>query len=177
MRGKENMNNITILRGIPGSGKTTLAKKLMVLPYSVRVEADDFFTHPVSKEYNWSRKWLGLAHSYCLSQAAYRLKHGQDVIVSNTNLSWWEIEKYVDLAALAKCNVSIINCLGKFQNEHNVSEEKVRKMEIEFHTLQLPQLIDNMAVYSGLNWSVYNYSPFTDVHDEIVLELIYEKQR
>lgn len=56
---------VYIMRGVPGSGKTTLAEYL--IGYNDRVfSADDFFTtynHETGKEeYNWKPKFLSAAH-------------------------------------------------------------------------------------------------------------------
>ena len=54
------MAELFIVRGLPGSGKTSLGHKLALLVYS----ADDFFTDEEGR-YNFDPSQLGEAHAAC----------------------------------------------------------------------------------------------------------------
>lgn len=90
------MSKLICLRGLPGSGKTTLAYTLSGAVYS----ADDFFMVP-GKGYCFDPSKLSLAHGTCFKGVLTALRGREAVVVvDNTNLSAWEISPYA-LAAQA----------------------------------------------------------------------------
>lgn len=114
-----------IIRGIPGSGKTTLGNKLAP---EYNFAADDYF-----KNINWSPKLLEEAHKDCRNNVEMAMMTGiETVAVSNTFVHQWEIEPYRKMAE--KYNYDIIEIIIKsdFSSIHNVPMEKVTKMKKEF---------------------------------------------
>lgn len=118
------MPKLTIIRGVPGSGKTTLAKK----KDGIHVEADMFFTdsHGV---YTFNPKEIGQAHDWCQKQAATALEKGLDVVVSNTFTQEWEILPYYKMAQTLKVEFEVIKCVGEWDNIHNVPQASLDKMK------------------------------------------------
>lgn len=102
--------SVTILSGLPGSGKSKLARDMTthadgVTRTGIVISADDYFMRTGS--YVFDPRDIGLAHADCFRRfldALAALASGKvspfDVIVDNTNLSLWEISPYV-LAATA----------------------------------------------------------------------------
>lgn len=76
--------SIVILSGVPGSGKSTWAKRY---PDAVVCSADDFFRHRP-----FDPLQLGLAHQLCFRKFLDSM-HKQ-VVVDNTNLTIGEIAPY-----------------------------------------------------------------------------------
>lgn len=130
---------LTILIGLPRSGKSTLAHhRSGVLDESgglaVVVSADDFFTGPDG--YRFDPALLGEAHADCFRRCLDAMDAGHDVIVDNTNLSNWERAPYV-LAAQARgyrvcfvrMSASAEECAARPDNGHGVPADAIRRME------------------------------------------------
>jgi len=126
---------VFILRGIPGSGKSTFAKKL-ARPYvrsGLRVKtfsADDYFMRKGVYKFDGSK--LGTAHRKCLRDFAecLRLRRADFCIVDNTNITAVEVAPYAALAAayLADCRVVTISVAARTaakRNVHNVPRKAV----------------------------------------------------
>lgn len=106
---------VVILRGLPGSGKSTFAALLKVYAEGVGLEAqicsaDDFFDR-----HNGSRfelELLGEAHARCQEYCRLALQRGVPVvIIDNTNVKSSEWMTYVNLAVRgdhAVCRVNIV---------------------------------------------------------------------
>ena len=88
---------VIILRGAPGSGKTTLAKylqrrKYLQLDWEI-VSADDYFTD-VNGVYNFVASELQRAHDKCLRQFHAFTSAGKNVIIDNTNRRHHEFARF-----------------------------------------------------------------------------------
>lgn len=119
--------HLIIIRGAPGSGKTTLALEILkngIADYMF--EADDYFRK--SGAYLFDAKKLADAHSECRDSVRQFLGNGFRVIVSNTTTTWKEIRPFLDLAYGAGASVSVITMEDQFQNIHGVPEDKVQIM-------------------------------------------------
>jgi predicted kinase len=127
------MKILYLLRGLPGCGKSSLAKSLMNAQKG-HVEADMFFMK--NGEYNFDASKLKEAHEWCQKQADdYMSQYGYDtVIVSNTFTQEWEMKPYYELAeknGFVVFSIVVENRHGGI-NEHNVPEETLAKMENRF---------------------------------------------
>ena len=90
------MNNLLhLVRGLPGSGKSTFARSLKY-DNSFLVEADLYFTK--DGKYNFDYSLLNEAHEWCFSETENALMNGKNVIVSNTFVSKRFILRYFNLA-------------------------------------------------------------------------------
>lgn len=122
---------LILIRGIPGSGKTTLAKELLMQGDEsspiVHLEADMYHTDHNGK-YSWSPEKTKSAHEWCQTTAKILLNAGYTVIVSNTFTRLWEMQPYIDIATEANKKFEVHRCQGKFHNVHNVPEDVVVKM-------------------------------------------------
>ncbi|XP_046384863.1 uncharacterized protein LOC124155181 isoform X2 [Ischnura elegans] len=97
---------LILLRGLPGSGKSTLSKQLLSIPggkSGFTCSADDFFLVPHGgkgqKEYRFDPLKLEDAHKHCRIQVLRAMAHGvTPIIVDNTNTQAWEMLPYVEMA-------------------------------------------------------------------------------
>lgn len=117
---------LTLVRGLPGSGKTTFAKTLG----GVLVEADDYFM--VGGEYLFDHGVLQDAHKWCLWRTLAAMNAGMDVVVANTFTRYWEMKEYLRVVP----NTKVYRCTGNFINVHNVPEEAISRMSERFESLQ-----------------------------------------
>ncbi len=97
---------LVVVRGLPGSGKTTLGKRIAVELGATLVEADHFFE--VDGEYRFEPARLPDAHAQCFSRAMASLASGRSVVVCNTGLSAWEISPYLLLASASGVAAEVI---------------------------------------------------------------------
>jgi len=119
------MKTLYIVRGLPGSGKSSLAKKLTELVYS----ADDFFTNKKG-EYNFNAKLLGKAHEWCWGKVRDAMFIGANAVaVANTFTQAWEAEKYYQIAEEYGYSVFVIECQNDFGNVHDVPQESIDAMK------------------------------------------------
>lgn len=116
-----------LIRGLPGSGKSTVAEEIKKLLNCRHFEADMFFIEDDGKYvFNWQK--LSEAHRWCLASTKKALEAGESVIVSNTSIRIQEFQKYLDLSKAFNCEIIVIECFGKFQNIHGVPENTLKKM-------------------------------------------------
>ena len=129
---------LTLLRGLPGSGKSTFASFIWN-EYAI-CEADKFF---VDKEgnYNFDATKLSQAHSWCREQVEIRMKDNQanpqfypEIVVSNTFTKEWEMAEYFDLAKEYGYKVFTIVVENRHGgvNQHGVPADKLEQMENRF---------------------------------------------
>ncbi len=123
-------NSLFLLRGVPGAGKSTLAKQLG----GVSFEADQFFLDENS-EYKFDPAKLKEAHVWCRHSVMDAMKAGEPVVVvSNTFTQDWEMESYYLLAEELGYRVFslIVENRHGGKNQHGVPEEKVQAMRDRF---------------------------------------------
>ncbi|XP_014821564.1 PREDICTED: NEDD4-binding protein 2-like 1 isoform X2 [Calidris pugnax] len=89
---------LVLLRGLPGSGKTTLARQLKRDHSSaVVLSTDDFFIE--NGVYVFEPDLLEDAHKWNQKRARKAMKNGKSpVIIDNTNIHAWEMKPYVMMA-------------------------------------------------------------------------------
>ena len=125
-----------IVRGLPGSGKSTFAKSLNC-PY---FEADMFFMK--DEVYTFDGGKIKIAHSWCQQQVEEAMKFNEEtkgldnseIAVSNTFTQEWEMEPYIKLAEKYGYNVFSLVVENRHGgvNIHNCPEETMDKMEERF---------------------------------------------
>lgn len=117
---------IILIRGLPGSGKSTIAKQMIGY---VHLEADMFLE--VGGIYVYDASKVSQAHDWCIASAKTALENGENVVVSNTFVKLWELERYVNLGFPFR----IIEANGKWSNIHGVSHDKIEKMKSRWEFL------------------------------------------
>jgi len=129
---EKTMKRCIILRGIPGSGKSTKARELAGSTGKIH-STDDYFE--VDGEYRFNPKMLGRNHELNFKAFKVSLALGIDpVVVDNTNIRLWEFQKYEAAAAEAGYQVEIVKVphvdpkLAAERNTHGVPEHAIRRM-------------------------------------------------
>ena len=125
-----------IIRGIPGSGKSTFAKMLVGEDFLV-CEADKYFIDKETGEYNFDSTKIKEAHKFCQDTVESYMKDSlandqfyREIAVSNTFTQEWEMRPYFELAknyGYKVFSVVVENRHGG-TNQHEVPEEVLTKM-------------------------------------------------
>lgn len=118
--------HLYIIRGVPGSGKSTRAKQIAKENKIKYFEADQFFEQ--SGKYEFDPAKLSDAHAWCKQMIESELKSGNSVIVSNTFTRKWEYVPYEIMAVKYGASSSVEIMSGGFDNVHGVPKKKVEEM-------------------------------------------------
>lgn len=94
-----------MLKGLPGSGKTTRAKELVTQGW-IRVNKDDLRAM-MFDGVEWNRDLEKLVEELHFEGIRIALKHGHDVVIDNTNLKESDAEDYAMIAHMWRCEFSI----------------------------------------------------------------------
>ena len=131
------MKNLYIIRGLPGSGKSTVAKSL---GKSWQIfEADQFFIKNGKYEFDGSK--LKDAHNWCKRKVQYWMHPSlagslffRNIVISNTFTQEWEMRFYQIIAKKYGYRVHTIIVENRHEgvNTHGVPEEKVEQMKERF---------------------------------------------
>lgn len=118
-----------IIRGLPGSGKTTKALDIIKLfPGTEHYEADMWFLNSEG-EYKFNSSELKNAHAWCKDNVYKAMCEGKSVIVSNTFVKRWEYMPYVELALEHNYEVEILVMSSAYKSIHGVPDEKIAQMK------------------------------------------------
>ncbi|XP_005387768.1 PREDICTED: NEDD4-binding protein 2-like 2 [Chinchilla lanigera] len=128
---------LILLRGLPGSGKTTLSRILLGQSRDgIVFSTDDYFHHQDGYRYNVNQ--LGDAHDWNQNRAKQAIDQGRSpVIIDNTNTQAWEMKPYVEMAIGKGYRVEFHEpeTWWKFdpeelekRNKHGVSRKKIAQM-------------------------------------------------
>lgn len=132
------MKNLYIVRGLPGSGKSTFAKALVGHDFLV-CEADKYFM--VNGEYKFDVTKLKEAHESCRNMVETYMKDSmvndqfyREIAVSNTFTQEWEMEPYIALAKKYGYRTTSVIVENRHDgvNEHGVPEDKIQLMKERF---------------------------------------------
>lgn len=140
--------SLMIIRGLPGSGKSFLAKQLLERheygfgPF----EADQYFEK--DGEYRFDKNKLKKAHNWCFDKVKQALAltienakkidgrspNSALIITSNTFSCLWEFSEYIKLAKEYGHEVTVITCEGNYGSLHNVPLETIAKMKARWES-------------------------------------------
>jgi len=120
---------LILIRGLPGSGKSTYAKKMGCF----HIEADMYHCKDGKYEFDSSRAIL--AHKWCQKMTMFAMEQGIDVAVSNTFTQAWEIKPYLDMAAETGHRVKIIRMSNDYGSVHNIPAGVMQKTRERFENI------------------------------------------
>jgi len=129
---------LVLLRGLPGSGKSSFAKHMW--SDFVICEADQFF-YDQEGNYNFDPSKLRDAHKYCKDKVETFMSDNEknsqfypEIVVSNTFTREWEMDEYFKLAK--KYNYQVVSLIVENRhgnkNVHGVPDSKIEEMRNRF---------------------------------------------
>ena len=133
---------LIIVRGLPGSGKTTMAGRLMTKLEEGTGEfgtadmfcADDYFIKDGVYQYDAAR--LREAHTLCELRVLQNMIHDVSVVVHNTFTREWEMSPYLQAAEVLGQDAGVFSLFDSGMtdlelannNSHGVGVDTISKM-------------------------------------------------
>ena len=125
-----------IMRGPPGSGKSTIAKEIATKT-GARIASADFFHLNEKGEYEWKPENVASAHAWCRGLVEGILSCDEDCVLDNTNIIINHFLPYVKLAdkyghlwCIIVPNTpwawNVVECAKR--NTHSVPEATIARM-------------------------------------------------
>jgi predicted kinase len=124
----DNAPILYIVRGWPGSGKTTFVKDNN--PECLHLEADMLCVKADS--YQWEGDNVVRNHKTCFEIAKLVFSRGADLCISNTFTQKWEFKHYISLAQSLGYRVEVYRMGCNFDSIHNVPKDIIQKMKNRF---------------------------------------------
>ena len=125
------MKQLILLRGLPGSGKSTAAK---LFDKALHFEADMYFLD-ADGNYQFDASKIKNAHNWCRDSVMDAMKEGHPiVVVSNTFTQEWEMNVYYLLAEELGYRVisMIVENRHDGKNIHGCPDDKIEQMRNRF---------------------------------------------
>ena len=142
--------NLYIIRGLPGSGKTTMADALVALASDkmIRLEADNYFIK--NGVYQYDAAFITKAHEHCKQCFLRAMSKGLDIIISNTSVKTWEWSEYKTLAEKEGYMVHIVVKENHHDGMtiHDVPMATVMRMKRNFNVNLLGKQLSNSRSYT-----------------------------
>ncbi|KAG7156918.1 NEDD4-binding protein 2-like 1-like [Homarus americanus] len=158
-----------LMRGLPGSGKTTLAKEIKGRT-GVILSTDDFFCDKRGK-YNYDPSRINEAHQWNKHRALQKLQDGKTpIIIDNTNLQMWEMKPYVKLGLQYGYEVDILDAETPWKlnakelarkNIHGVPKGKITEMKGRYDKdIKIEHIITSLRGFQAFNQNSRNDREF-----------------
>lgn len=133
------MQTLYVMQGLPGAGKSTLARRMARLADAVICSTDSYFYQ--DGVYLFDPTLLPQHHAENLRKAIELLVAGHSVIVDNTNIKRVHVRPYALAAHQLSIPVVFIRVTGPFHSEHGVPDRVIDRMRVEMEDLTLESVL------------------------------------
>lgn len=130
---------LVLVMGLPGSGKTVIAKKLASEKGLIHLEADQFFIDNETKEQKFEYSLLDKAHKWCLAETKRLLDEGQRVVVANT----FGTTKSRNVYFMLGVKFAVHTANGQYKSVHEVSDVVIERMREVWQPYHISELASN----------------------------------
>jgi hypothetical protein len=130
---------LILLRGLPGSGKTSLAKLLSENGKYPVVSVDHYFTD-ADGNYSFNHLKNHLAYQQCEQLTKnFISQRNEKIFVDNTFTMDWEMEPYFKMAGESGYYLFVVTVENRqgHKNIHHISDEQLKKMAGKFRVVLL----------------------------------------
>lgn len=152
------MNRLVLVRGAPGSGKSTIGAAIADEMQAEQFENDAFFTDE-NGVYRYVAEQHAEAKNHCLAQTIAALASGKSVVVANTFTTMTELQPYLDL----EVSTMIVETYMQFPNAHDVPDAvvEVKRATFEPHpdAIQVHAPSDIPAAVAAAGGKVLSHQP------------------
>lgn len=127
----KNIKSIFLLRGLPGSGKSTAATALSENGLYPVFAVDDYFTDPENGAYQFAYDKNHLAYKNCLINTEAAMEGSlEKIFIANTFTLEWEMEPYFELASKYHYRIFVMTIENRHgsENIHAIPKEQLVKM-------------------------------------------------
>jgi len=140
-----------IMQGIPGSGKSTMAKLIADKHEAIIFSTDDFWYDYAEDgkhyTYNYDPARIDEAHRWNQQRCAKEMiaEDGGNIVIDNTNIQRWQAHPYLVLASIFEYDVQVISVQVPVEVaiarqaqrpvDRQIPEEVIRRMHSEMEVL------------------------------------------
>jgi predicted kinase len=122
-------SRLVIIRGVPGMGKTTLAKAFVGYEH---IEADMYPGYYPNGVYEYTKERNIEAHKWCQAMVHNGLVAGRFVVLANTFTRRDQFQPYFDMCRYLGLRYAIIEARGGFKSVHAVGETDMQRFRDNF---------------------------------------------
>ena len=133
---------LALIRGMPGSGKTTYAEEVFVKKHGFVHLENDMYLYDKDGKYVWTPERAKAAMQQCYTDTAKALAAGKDVVVTNVFVTFKSTRRYFELAKKYGAEFKIFRKDKDYGNVHNVPEKTLKQFASMFQNIQGEILLD-----------------------------------
>ena len=138
-----------IMRGLPGSGKSSVARELG--KGGAILSTDDFFM--IEGEYKYDPSMIGYAHTWNQGRADQAIKAGvSPIVIDNTNVAGWQAKPYVERAVANGYRVEVKEPTTSWKfNAEELAEKNTHEVPLDVIQQMVRDWEPNLSAEDILN--------------------------
>lgn len=138
---------LVLVRGLPGSGKSTFARWMLEQGIIEKInETDDFFMD--GGKYRFDGRAIATAHDWNIARTHAYFFHNPAgrLAVANTFVHLEEMHPYRAIAQRFHVPLSIVVCSGQYKNVHGVSDLTIDQRRRQWEPIDPAWAIEEISV-------------------------------